>query len=368
MTSSFMTANVRWAALAAVMVFSLAPSTGGRFGATAFAAARPSGDAEAHIQKGLELRRKSRDAEGLAEFEEAMKISPSARAKGQVGLAQMAIGLFEAAEVTLSEVLSSSADDSWVSAHRPALNDALAKVRSYLGTFNATGEPQGASVEVNGKPACSLPCSVHVQAGDVVVKVLAPGFLPITRTVSVEPRRTTNQVFTLVNASSEKTADNASPAKVVDRASSDKTSHAEPAIEGNPSRATSPGAPPGTSQGSASAWPWVFAGGSLLALSFGGVEAVRWYSKASDFNNLKGPGGNRICDPEDPTSGGSACATILNDGHTARALAIGGLAVGAALGVTAIILFVRDSPGDQRQALSCAPSVGASGVMCAARF
>src|SRR5438067_2273799 len=83
-----------------------------------------------------------------------------------------------------------------------------------------------AAVAVNGKTTCSLPCSVHVQAGDVVVKVFAPGFLPITRTVSVEARRTSNQVFTLVSASREKTADNVSPAKVIDRAPGDNASHA----------------------------------------------------------------------------------------------------------------------------------------------
>ena len=296
-----------------------------------------------------------------------MKSSPSARAKAQVGLAQMAIGLFEGAEVTLSEVLSSSADDSWVSAHRAVLNDALAKIRNHLGTFNASGEPQGATVEVNGKTSCSLPCSVHVQAGDVVVKVLAPGYLPITRTVSVEPRRTTNQVFTLVTASIEKTTDAASNARALDRPSTDKAAHVEPVAETNPASATPPAASPATSHAS-SPWPWITAGGSLLALSFGGFEAVRWASKASDFNNMKGPGGTPICNMGDPTAGGGACASLLSDGHTARDLAIAGFAVGAALGITSLILFIRDSPDDQRQALSCVPTVGTTGVVCAARF
>src|SRR3954468_24458225 len=145
-SSRSMATKASWATVIAVAILSLGPSVAGL---RTLSAGQPSAEAEAHIQKGLELRRKSRDAEALAEFEEAMKSSPSARAKGQVGLAQMAVGLFEAAEVTLSEVLSSSADDSWVSAHRAALNDALAKIRSHLGTFNAIGEPQGASVELN---------------------------------------------------------------------------------------------------------------------------------------------------------------------------------------------------------------------------
>jgi PEGA domain len=363
-----MTMKVRWAARAAgiavlfVTASLVAPQT---------ATARPAStqaEAEAHIQKGLELRRKGRDADALVEFEEAMKTSPSARAKAQVGLAQMATGLFEAAEVTLSDVLSSSADDSWVSAHRAALNDALAKIRGHLGTFNASGEPQGATVEMNGTPVGSLPCSVHVQAGDVVVKVVAPGFIPITRTVSVEARRTTNQVFNLVSASpSDKADDRASNARALETPPREKARPAQPVAGPGPATATPSGESPGTSHAS-SPWPWIAAGGSLLALSFGGVEAVRWASKASDFNNMKGPTGAPICDMSVPMAGGSACATLLNDGHTARALAIGGFAVGAALGVTAIILFVRDSPGEQRQALSCLPAVGTPGVVCATRF
>src|SRR3982751_6504439 len=101
----------------AVVILSVGPSVGG---SRAFGAARPSvqADAEEHIKRGLELRRKGEDAAGLAAFDEGMRRSPSARAKGQVGLAQMAVGLFEAAEVTLSDLLSSSEDDSWVSDHR----------------------------------------------------------------------------------------------------------------------------------------------------------------------------------------------------------------------------------------------------------
>jgi len=327
-------------------------------------------DAEVHLKKGLELRRKGRDTEALAEFEEAMKISPTPRAKAQIGLAQMAIGLFEGAETTLSQVLSSTAEDSWVASHRPALKDALAKIRSHLGTLNASGEPQGAVVEVNGAAVGKLPCSVRVQAGDAVVKVLAPGFIPITRTVPVEARATSNQVFTLVSAPSEKPADRTPIAKVSARAPSAPAATTPTAeTPSTPPNAPPPGESSGTS--AASPWPWITAGGAVLALSFGGYEAARWSSKASAFNNVKGADGSPLCNTNDSAAGGGACATLLSEGHTARALAIGGLAVGAALAVTSIILFVNDSPADQRQALSCSPVMavtGTPGVVCAARF
>jgi len=368
-----MAMNVGWAARAAgIAVFYLTASVVGPQTAGAGPAAADA-DAEAHLKKGLELRRKGKDPEALAEFEEAMRISPSARARAQIGLAQMAIGLFEGAETNLSQVLSSNAEDPWVSSHRPALKDALAKIRTHLGTLNASGEPQGASVEVNGKAVGSLPCSVHVQTGEVVVRVLAPGFIPITRTVTVEARTPSNQVFTLVRAPSdktaEKTADKDPMARVAKPSSDVGSSHAIPVTPPTPATAPPEGESPAASH--ASPWPWIVGGGGLLALAFGGFEAVRWSSKASDFNNMKGPDGSLLCTTKDASAGGAACAALLNDGHTARALAIGGLAVGAALGITSIILFMNDSPGDQRQALSCTPTLaltGTPGVVCAARF
>jgi hypothetical protein len=272
--------------------------------------------------------------------------------------------LFEAAETNLSQVLASTKDDPWVSSHRPALKDALAKIQGHLGTLNASGEPQGAVVEVNGTAVGKLPCSVRVQAGDAVVKVLAPGFIPITRTVPVEARATSNQVFTLVSVPSERVADKAPVAKAPARASN--TPAAPPPT--TPS-APPPGDTPAASGGSP--WPWIAAGGGLLALSFGGFEAARWSSKASAFNSMKGPDGAPLCNTNEPSSGGGTCATLLDEGHTARALAIGGLAVGAALAITSIILFVNDAPADQQQALSCAPAMGvtgSAGVVCAAHF
>ncbi len=350
-----------WAAsVAGVLFLCSAPSI---VASKAFGAVQPSADA--HIQRGLELRKKGRDADALAEFEEAVKISPSPRAKSQVGLAQMATGLFEAAEVTLSEVLSSSGDDGWVSAHRATLNDALAKIRSHLGTLNVNGAPKGATVEVNGTAAGSLPCSLHVQAGDVVVKVRAPGYLPIARTVPVEPRTISNQIFTLVTASGDKAPDKVSTAAVPDGTADDKAPRAEPVTEAS-AEASPSGGSPGTSD--ASAWPWITAGGSLLALSFGTFEAVRWASKASDFSNMKGPANNPICNSDAVNAGGGSCSMLLSEGHTARALAIGGFAVGAALGITSAILFTRAAPGDQRQAFSCVPALGRPGIDCAMSF
>jgi hypothetical protein len=83
---------------------------------------------------------------------------------------------------------------------------------------------------------------------------------------------------------------------------------------------------------------------------------------------MKGADGMALCTTVNPAGGGPSCSKVLGEGHTARALAIGGFAVGAALGITSAILFVRESPGDARQALSCAPAVGTPAVVCSGRF
>jgi hypothetical protein len=180
----------------------------------------------------------------------------------------------------------------------------------------------------------------------------------------VEPGTISNQIFTLVSAG-EKVFDRVSSAKPPEEAAGDKAPQTEPVTELSPD-ASSSGSAPATSN--ASPWPWITAGGSLLALSFGAVEAVRWESKASDFDNMKGAGNTPVCDADAPNAGGGSCANLLNEGHTARALAIGGFAIGAALGITSAILFSRSVQGDQRHALSCVPALGRSGVECAMFF
>lgn len=363
--------RARWAVLAAVVISWSAAST---IGARAYGAPAPvvNSEAEAHIQKGIELRRKTRDAEALAEFEQAMKIAPSARAKGQVGLAQMAVGLFEASEATLASLLSTSADEPWVASHRAALDDALAKVREHLGTLTVSGSPNGATVEVNGTAVGAIPCSVRVQAGDLVVRVAAAGFIPVRRTVSVEARRISSQVFTLVRVAAE-----APPvaSASTDKATGDSGRRVEPtagapssATGGASSGATAPPPNRGSGESHGSAWPWVTAGGSLLALGFGAFETVRWSSKASEFNEMKDAAGNPICGTSAAAAGGDACGKVLNEGRTAQILAIGGLAVGAALGITSVILFLREPSGDSQVALSCSPVWATPGLVCAARF
>jgi hypothetical protein len=335
-------------------------ANGAAFPRKAFAAEGATADqAEAHIKKGVELRRLNRDAEALAEFQKALALAPSARAKGQLGLAEMAVGRFEAAEKTLEEVLSSSGGDAWVAAHKATLAEALERIRGQLGTLNISGEPGGARVQVNGKDLCSLPCSVHVQAGEVAVRVLSAGFLPILRTVAVMPRQISNQEFMLVKTSEGDVSGGREPVIGAKRAIPDKES-------GKESREGAPGRSP---------WPWVAGAAAIFTAGFGVFEAVQWSRKASDFNNRKDPSGNLVCGNSDPAGGGPGCMDLLHDGKNARLMAIGGLTIGAGLGVLSWVLLSRDPVKDRGsfqssrpQAISCSPALGFNSVECWARF
>lgn len=332
---------------------------------TASAAERPVAEqAEAHIQKGVELRRANRDTEALAEFQKAVALAPSARARAQLGLAEMAVGHFEVAEKWLREVLAASGSDAWVDAHQGTLADALDKTLAQLGTLNVSGEPQGAHVQINGRDLCSLPCSVHVQAGDVAVRVLAAGFLPILRTVSVTARQVSNQEFTLVKTSESDVSEARDQAVAVKPTPRESETTLSDSGKKAPEQAQA-----------RSPWPWIAASAGVLVGGFGTFEAVQWSRKASDFNNKKDASGNLLCGDSDPAAGGSGCDDLRHEAQNARLLAIGGLTIGVGLGVLSWVLFSRDaaldpapSQSSMRELISCSPTLGLNSIVCSARF
>jgi hypothetical protein len=310
-----------------------------------------SAQAESLIQRGIELRRQNRDAEALAEFTKAEEVWPSAKAKAQIALAEMALGRFESAEQKLEQTLSGASGDAWVNEHRATLNEALDKIRRHLGTLNVSGQPRGASVQINGAVVCSIPCSVHVQAGDVAVRAANPGFVPILRTIAVEAGQIATEEFNLVPVSSgqEPTPDNVS----INRDRTDSS------VNRNGS----------SGEVGSSPWPWVAAAGSVVGLTIGVIEAVRWSNRAADFNARRDANGNALCGTDDPGAGDKACTDLLDEGRQARLFAIGGFALGVGLGITSAILFSTERSRDRgQQAISCGPAGLTATVVCAATF
>ena len=100
-------------------------------------AARParageSGEAEALIRQGVELRSQKKDERALPLFEKAYQISRTPRTAGQLGLVEMALGYFVDAERYLGEALSSP-DHPWVAKNLATLKAQLAAAKAQIG-------------------------------------------------------------------------------------------------------------------------------------------------------------------------------------------------------------------------------------------
>lgn len=134
-------------------------------------------ESEAHISRGLELRRSGDDRGALPEFEKAYEIAHTPRAAAQLGLVEQALGRWSDADAHLGEAIRAR-DDPWIEKNRAALQKALHLVGDHVGTVEITGEPSGAEVIVNGRSVGRLPLPdvVQVIAGTVDVEVRATGY------------------------------------------------------------------------------------------------------------------------------------------------------------------------------------------------
>jgi hypothetical protein len=157
--------------------------------------ASPYDSSESLIKKGNELRRTGDDARALPEYQKAYNLLVSGRTAAQLGLCEYALGRFADAETHLLEALNGH-KDAWVTRNRATLEDSLAKVKAHVGRVEVVGEPDGATILVNGREVGKLPlaATVPVNAGPVQVEGVASGYERAERSASV----TAGQVVTFV--------------------------------------------------------------------------------------------------------------------------------------------------------------------------
>jgi hypothetical protein len=153
---------------------------------SALAQSDPEATAEAHVQRGLELRRAGDDAAALAEFDKAERLLPVPRVRAQIALALQALGRWREAEDVQLLVLSQGADP-WVREHDQVLRESLAAVQRHLSWLTVDCNVAGAEVVVNGASVGRAPLGrlVRVVAGSVVLEVHAEGYEPVRRTIEV---------------------------------------------------------------------------------------------------------------------------------------------------------------------------------------
>lgn len=155
--------------------------------------------ADEAIDHGVALRKQGDDSGALAEFLRAYGLSPSPRARAQIGLAEQALGHWVDAEAHLQEALG-ELQDSWIAHYIEPLQTALATVRKHLGWIEVATNVARAALLVDGARAASLPMThpARVVAGTVVIEVRAPGYVDVKRPVDVGAGTTTREDVTLV--------------------------------------------------------------------------------------------------------------------------------------------------------------------------
>jgi hypothetical protein len=291
-------------------------------GAPARADMAPSDAAIAH---GVALRRERKDAEALAEFQRAYALEPTARALGQIALAEAALSQWMTAEIDLLRVMA--ADDPWAARQRDALGVALKEVQGHLGTLDLAGTPD-AEVWIDGELSGHLPApSLRVVAKRVAVEVRASGFESVRREIDVTVGGTIHEVFLL------------------------------PPIAASPPPAAllpSPDASTVTRSSPANVLAWAAAGGSAVFLGGGVAATVIGNSAAARYNN------SSECGSRPSTQ----CGDIPSQVHTAEAFEAVGYSLAGVAALTSAILFLKSPPRSEprRTGAWCTPSL--AGVAC----
>jgi hypothetical protein len=158
----------------------------------------PESRADALIRRGVEQRKSGNDDDALQTFRSAYAIEPTARVRAQIGLAEQALGRWVDAETDLAAALR---DDSnaWIAKNAQALRGALQVVHQHVGTVQVLGSPVGAVVKIDDREVGRLPLDkgVRIAAGEIVISVAAPGYIDISRKVTVGPGAKVREIVTL---------------------------------------------------------------------------------------------------------------------------------------------------------------------------
>lgn len=308
--------------------------------ATSVAVAGPSEDADAAIVRGVALRKQDNDVGALEEFRKAYALSPSPRAAAQMALAFQALGRWVEAEERIGEALRGD-QDPWITKNRAALESARKVIEEHVGRVEVLGGPAGAQVFVEQRPAGTLPLGrpVGATAGVVALEVRAPGFLPVTRNISVSPGRLSRETVQLVRDPASLTG--ADPAAA---------SGPPATIGGGPLVTQGSGARPSDASSPPAGWHtpaiWATGIGAVVLGAGGAVALVIRSDKGSQLARKLEVGrcmrvGNDFFGMEN-----RACADLASSKETWTWVAAGAFVAAGAAAVTAGVLFATRNRGD----------------------
>lgn len=337
-------------AAVAVLVACLA---GGLVSAGSAWAAGDGGDpakAEELIRQANDLRRRNHDGQALPLYRKAYELARSARTAGQLGLAEMALGYWVAAESHLDEGLT-EAHNPWVEKNRPVLENALRAAQTHVAELRVEGKPDGAEVLVNGSVVGTLPLQhpLRLSEGRVNLEVRAPGRRSMTTIVTLAGRASERINVALDRDDKDIAGPQVTPATPTRTMVVAPTPEPTPAGDGGarPARTNEPGGLGGDAGGGRPrpvddelpAWrrvlPWALLGGAVVAGAIGVWQQVESQTAQSRFDSIAACGAgiaNRGTDPR--------CAGYYDDFDVTRTRAYVGYGVAGVLGAAAITLFI----------------------------
>src|SRR5215471_9731537 len=149
-------------------------------------AATDADQAEALIREGVQLRAHDKAVDALSVFEKAYQISRTGRTAAQLGLCELDLGHFVAAERYLGEALTGP-EHPWVKKNKPTLKKSLESARAGIGELALTISPPNAEVLVNHKPADAVVpgAPLRLDKGTVDLEVRAPGYEPVHDSITI---------------------------------------------------------------------------------------------------------------------------------------------------------------------------------------
>lgn len=302
--------------------------------------------------RAIHLRDRHHDARALALLRAHFEATHEPRALASMGLAEMALRSWAAAEHDLAAALAMT-PTPWINEHRATLEVSLQQCRAQLGlaALLVQTEAPGAEVFVNNARVGAAGETIRVGAGPLTFEVRAPGRRPVSRSVAVAPGATQAEQVTLVAQVSDLTPTSAPapppPSPAPTPTPTIVVSMSPPPATAPPTRDEAPGGGSQVSSGTLSILAWSSAGASALLLGAGAGTYVAGQSAADQYNSdaCLAVDRNRV----------EVCPGERSTASTMGVLATVGFVTGGALALTSAVLFAVSTPSrsSSRAGLRC---------------
>jgi hypothetical protein len=333
-------------------------------------AATDAEQAEALIREGVRLRAHDATPRALPLFEKAYQISRTPRTAAQLGLCELELHDYVAAERHLSEALAAP-EHPWIAKNKAALKGPLDTARASVGELALVVSPAGADVSLNGQPVdrALLGAPIRLDKGPVDLEVRAPGYAPARDTITIVGGKREQRTYALVRTAPSPGASEIRPGAVVSLAPPAPDSGAAALLD------TAPSPAPAGSHDKRRTAAWITGGAAVGALVIGTAEAFNASSKSDAFNAHTSIIGGVAYHDCGTANLFTACKSLKDDYDRTLALSIVGFVAAGALAATSSVLFVLSSPGHAgaehdggARAFVCVPDPVGRGLGCSLRF